>query len=227
MLLFALTLLAACSSPSDTVDDVTDTVDTPADTVDPVDTPAVDTPEADTPEVDTPVVDTPVDPTPNLPDDPCYDEVPVVHLGTGGDGFHPLTPGQDLEMVHGPQGGWHVWIAVRADHVMSQVAQVLDIVDVASGVSVVDAEAVTSLYNLSPLVPGPWACEGVHWAGLGLLDVDTFAPGLNPDTALCGHEVEIRVTLRHPFDDRPLLDDDVVRVILQPDPADGPHCTPP
>ena len=226
MRLFALTLLAACASPSDPADDVVDTP--PADTVETIDTPEdpVDSPAVDTPDVDTPAVDTPVDPTPDLPDDPCYAEVPVVHLGTGGDGFHPLTAGQDLEMVHGPQGGWHVWIAVRADHVMSQVAQVLDIVDVASGVSVVDAEAVTTLYTLSPLVPGAWACEGVHWAGLGLLDVSALAPGQNPDTALCGHEVELHVTLRHPFDDRPVLDDDAVRVILQPDPADGPHCAP-
>ncbi len=34
-------------------------------------------------------------------------------LGTGSWRFEPLVDGQDVELVHGAQGGWHMWISLR------------------------------------------------------------------------------------------------------------------
>ncbi len=37
-----------------------------------------------------------------------------VELGGGSWRFEPLRDGQDVELVRGAQGGWHVWVSVRA-----------------------------------------------------------------------------------------------------------------
>lgn len=41
-------------------------------------------------------------------------EGPYVELGAGRSGFEPVHDGDALELVAGPQGGWHVFLAVRA-----------------------------------------------------------------------------------------------------------------
>jgi len=47
----------------------------------------------------------------------CADAPPVedaaLELGTGSWRFEPLEDGQEVELVRGAQGGWHVWISVR------------------------------------------------------------------------------------------------------------------
>ncbi|MEC7525636.1 MAG: hypothetical protein VYE22_37485 [Myxococcota bacterium] len=44
----------------------------------------------------------------------CAAEVPSAELGTGLDAFEPLAEGQPLPMVPGAQGGFHLWLSVRA-----------------------------------------------------------------------------------------------------------------
>lgn len=45
---------------------------------------------------------------------PCHGEGPVeVELGTGASTFEALPEGADLQMVSGPQGGCHLWLALR------------------------------------------------------------------------------------------------------------------
>jgi hypothetical protein len=39
---------------------------------------------------------------------------PWVELGTGEWRFEPLADEQEVELVRGAQGGWHVWVSVRA-----------------------------------------------------------------------------------------------------------------
>ncbi len=36
-----------------------------------------------------------------------------LELGTGSWRFEPLEDGQELELVRGAQGGWHVWLSIR------------------------------------------------------------------------------------------------------------------
>lgn len=38
----------------------------------------------------------------------------AIELGTGEWRFEPLVDGQEVRMIHGAQGGWHVWTSVRA-----------------------------------------------------------------------------------------------------------------
>ncbi|MCX5747781.1 MAG: hypothetical protein NT062_35395 [Proteobacteria bacterium] len=45
---------------------------------------------------------------------PAPASITRIELGTGVDAFAPLAPtGAQLELQHGPQGGWHVWVAAR------------------------------------------------------------------------------------------------------------------
>ncbi len=44
----------------------------------------------------------------------CSDPVdPAIELGTGTGAFESLVERQDLGLVYGPQGGWHVNVALR------------------------------------------------------------------------------------------------------------------
>lgn len=38
-----------------------------------------------------------------------------LELGTGTARFLPVADGDALEMIHGAQGGWHVWVSVRTE----------------------------------------------------------------------------------------------------------------
>src|SRR4029434_4969109 len=42
---------------------------------------------------------------------------PAVELGTGESHFEELIDGQDVTLIHGPQGGWHVWMSLRAQEI--------------------------------------------------------------------------------------------------------------
>lgn len=43
-------------------------------------------------------------------------DAPVLQLGTGVEVFEPLDDGAEVELVHGPQGGFHVVVSFRATH---------------------------------------------------------------------------------------------------------------
>ncbi len=40
---------------------------------------------------------------------------PSLELGTGTWRFEPVEDGQEVPLVRGAQGGWHVWVSVRAE----------------------------------------------------------------------------------------------------------------
>jgi hypothetical protein len=50
------------------------------------------------------------------PDVPCGEGEPSITLGTGAELFEPLTAGDPVTMVHGPQGGWHILGSLSARH---------------------------------------------------------------------------------------------------------------
>lgn len=45
---------------------------------------------------------------------------PVVQVGTGQTAYLPLTSGETVQMQQGPQGGHHIWIAVRQENLKQQ-----------------------------------------------------------------------------------------------------------
>lgn len=53
---------------------------------------------------------------------------PVVQVGTGETDYLPVTDGQAIQMEQGPQGGHHVWVAVRQQN----LAQALSTTSISS-----------------------------------------------------------------------------------------------
>jgi hypothetical protein len=52
------------------------------------------------------------------PNDPCKPGgLPSLEIGQGETAFAPLEPGSTLELIHGPQGGVHVLVALHAEHI--------------------------------------------------------------------------------------------------------------
>lgn len=103
---------------------------------------------------------------------------PLVVLGGGADGFLPIVEGDALPLVHGTQGGSHVWMAVRAGGLKLPVSIALEATDAFTG------EIVASGFEQPPLnaAPGPdgLECErhrlylyleGDVGQGAGLVDV--------------------------------------------------------
>lgn len=43
----------------------------------------------------------------------CADPAPTLEVGTGQTSFEPLAAGDPIELVAGPQGGYHVFLALR------------------------------------------------------------------------------------------------------------------
>ena len=109
----------------------------------------------------------------DLPDDPHHQNpAPVADLdvGTGVSGFDALADGQQVEIIFGPQGGYHVWAALRAsktavapDRAEVHVKLLLDgtqLSDNAYRLNLVDTGDFYEWYALQALVPDPAAVEG-------------------------------------------------------------------
>lgn len=211
-----LFVLGCSTAPADGDDD-TDTVDTD-DTDDTTDTVETDeTNETDeTDETDGPT-------------DPCRTSPAVLTIGTGEawDEFTKLTAGQDLEMVNGPQGGWHLTVAVELEHVGEFAIIEVRIVDVESGTVVTSDDPFRFNALLTPVAgPGqPWTCEGRHVNMTAVLDFGNVGAVENeedPWLRLCGNDVRIEVRVLDP--QLTVLGSGSVEVVAQPDPANGPHC---
>ncbi len=86
---------------------------------------------------------------------------PRVEIGTGVTSFVAVDDGANVELVNGPQGGWHVDVTLRLYQVDPQeLTMRIEGYDVASGASVgIPIERVLTERRVQP--------EGDHWLRLG------------------------------------------------------------
>jgi hypothetical protein len=110
---------------------------------------------------------------------PTHD-APTFELGTGERAFEPLVDGQRLAVAQGPQGGCHLWLAVRTDGFAERLFEIAyTLRDVATGTATGDASRLK--VRLAPsVVPG--RCEYVGYTAF-----------LVRAGALVGRRVAIRV----------------------------------
>jgi hypothetical protein len=93
-----------------------------------------------------------------------------LEVGTGSSDFEALTDGQSVQIIHGPQGGYHVWAALRASRskVAPERAQVYARLSFngtelsANGYSLnlVEVGDFYEWYGLQALIPDPTAVDG-------------------------------------------------------------------
>jgi hypothetical protein len=102
----------------------------------------------------------------------CACTPPAVTIGTGPLPFAPMTEGQDVVMVHGPQGGWHVLAGLRASGVQRivRIHYTLDALVAEPPVRVSDTRSRVMLVT-------DGACGGDYPDLFGYLDVRALADG--------------------------------------------------
>ena len=58
-----------------------------------------------------------VDDTGELAGDPCLSgDAPTLVIGVGEEGYEPLEPGSEVPLIFGPQGGYHVVLALAGQY---------------------------------------------------------------------------------------------------------------
>jgi hypothetical protein len=95
---------------------------------------------------------------------------PPLEVGTGLSGFEPVSDGQSLEVIFGPQGGYHVWAAIRAskkdvtpDRAQVRVKLIKDGTVLSENpyqLNLVDSGGFYEWYALQALVPDPAVVDG-------------------------------------------------------------------
>ena len=102
-----------------------------------------------------------------------------LEVGTGTTSFVPLSPGDSLEIVAGPQGGWHVDVSALFSGISPDGAIVR--------YSVVDGDTSLSFPSAYRVFSTGLIAQGDAWLHLGRfaqLDIATAAEAVGRDVAL-------------------------------------------
>ena len=111
-------------------------------------------------------------------------------VGTGEQTFHPLAPGGDLQLVHGPQGGWHLNAALYAENT-SQVLQILPLLtDPLTGTVLAGGDGLADTYNQALILDGE--CSGESAGIRAIFD----GADLAHICSLQGQPLELRLEIR-------------------------------
>lgn len=149
----------------------------------------------------------------------CAELGPVAfELGTGEEDFEALTEGQTLAMVHGPQGGWHLTMAVHGANTDQFVSLEYRVVDVQSQTTITAMDPFAVNVALVPPVLGTWGCEGSYTGLLGILDFTALGGGETAWEVLACRTVSLQATLYDAGGGA--LASDAVEVVVMPDPRD-------
>ena len=118
----------------------------------------------------------------------CFVDPPQLEIGEGESSFLPLSQGDNVVIVHGPQGGWHITGAVRATGI-GQIARIrFSVEHLNSGVFVTDYD-----YNVAMVMEDD--CTGSFINMTGFITVSEMEGGdvlLPPDLL---EDEELRITM--------------------------------
>jgi hypothetical protein len=143
----------------------------------------------------------------------CEAADPTAVIGTGEYAWEPLEPGDEITMVHGPQGGWHILGSVRIDAMYQNVEIHYTITDVASGHVVSDNDYFVQQVPVA-------GCEGEVIGRYGYLDdYAVLGEADTPWELLACHEVTLAMSITDRMWKKTV--DASIHVIAVPDPADS------
>jgi hypothetical protein len=128
----------------------------------------------------------------------CCARASEVAIGNG-ESCHDAFPTEGcVTMVHGPQGGWHIWISFETQTFRNVVAYEIDIVDVASGESLIKDDADSARVAI---LPSEDECVYSYPGIFGYLNQLSNLPGFEfdaddtPPELLCNSELDISITI--------------------------------
>lgn len=116
----------------------------------------------------------------------------TLRIGTGPLPFEPMQDGQDVVMVHGPQGGWHVLAGLRATHVQP-IVRIHYTIDAL----VSDPPARVSDTRYRVMLVSEETCSGDYPDLFGYLDVRGLSDGQQdtPPELLDGATLRLTMTV--------------------------------
>jgi hypothetical protein len=150
----------------------------------------------------------------------CGAEDYFVEIGTGEFQYESLADGDVVTMIHGPQGGWHVWTSVvtHGSEPEVRIRPAIEAPDL--GIRVTDPD----LESFVALVYDDAACEGTHWGERAYLDTDRDSgpKGLEFVCSLDGQNLELTVEVADLVSGRSASG--TVSVVAALDPVDVADC---
>lgn len=161
-------------------------------------------------------------PRPDTGGDTGEAPVLVVEIGAGERSFEPLQPGDSQQMVHGPQGGWHMLGSVR----VTGFQPVIEVHYTITALEQDDALVSDNNYRVKalqdPEVEGRYFYPGMY----GYLDVSTLAEGeLNtPPELLSYQRVRYEMTVSDTDSNSASAS---LELVAEPDPDDLDKVPPP
>ncbi len=157
-----------------------------------------------------------------VPEGPCEEGPVTVTAGVGEVQLQLLTGGETVQMVHGPQGGWHVDTAALIGG-SGEVVQIIPAINLTeSGLSIAGIEQVPQTVALAAY--DDTVCEGNIIKIRALIDdVDHPVPYSNYICSLDGKEVELTQTVTDVVTGN--IGTGTARFILRIDPADSELCS--
>ncbi|GEM_PF-1032804 len=121
-----------------------------------------------------------------------------VTLGNG-ESCHEAFPDEGcVTMVHGPQGGWHIWLSFETQTFRNVISYEIDVVDVASGLSLLKDDADSARVAV---LPSDDECVYTYPGVFGYLNQISELPGFEldaddtPPELLCHNELELSITV--------------------------------
>ena len=143
----------------------------------------------------------------------CETAQPTAVIGTGEYAWEPLEPGDEITMVHGPQGGWHILGSARIGAMYDNVEIHYTITDVPSGHVVSDNNYFVQQVSLDD-------CEGEVIGRYGYLnDYAALGEADTPWELLACHEVMLAMSITDRTWKKTV--DASLELIAVPDPADS------
>lgn len=137
-----------------------------------------------------------------------------VEIGNGETAHTPLADGDHVVMVHGPQGGWHVWGSLKTTN-MSDIVSIHYTIDVKdTGARVSDNN-----YNVQMVASGT---DYVYYGLFGFLNADDPATSdvvETPPDVLAGKTFTMCMSVTD-ANDSTRTAEDCVDVVADPDPCD-------
>jgi len=151
----------------------------------------------------------------------CLADGIAVDPGTGIDSYVGIQEGDDMVMVHGPQGGWHIDVGGRVNHTEELVSIEATFTNLADGTLIAgdQVESRVALVNWDDA-----GCSGDFYGQRIFVDDINSNVGQGDICALDGAELEMTLTVTAIEADPPAVAEITLNVFAALDPADVPEC---
>lgn len=134
------------------------------------------------------------------------------------DDWYPITDGSEVVVVHGPQGGWHIWGSAKAHNTRNVVQIDIEVYDIPSGAMIAE-----NGYHVALIKED--TCTGSYPGMFAFVNVDSLTDselGLDtPPELICYHPLRIEMTAT---DSGGRVVTKSVEVVGVPDPSDVDDC---